>query len=64
MTYEPLASYDAGGSLVPFLGAEIPSIENGGVAAVVSAASFDFTTSITRCGDDASPHCPVSSDRR
>ena len=32
VTYEPLASYDAGGSLVPFLAAEIPSIENGGVA--------------------------------
>ena len=32
VTYEPLASYDAAGSLVPFLAAEIPSIENGGVA--------------------------------
>jgi peptide/nickel transport system substrate-binding protein len=32
VTYEPLASYDAGGSLVPFLAAEIPSLENGGVA--------------------------------
>jgi len=32
VTYEPLASYDAGGGLVPFLAAEIPSIENGGVA--------------------------------
>ncbi len=32
VTYEPLASYDADGNLAPFLAAEIPSIENGGVA--------------------------------
>lgn len=30
---EPLASFDKNGELVPFLAAEIPSIENGGVAA-------------------------------
>ena len=33
ITYEPLASYDEAGTLVPFLAAEIPSLENGGVAA-------------------------------
>jgi peptide/nickel transport system substrate-binding protein len=32
VTYEPLASYDADGNLAPFLAAEIPSLENGGVA--------------------------------
>ncbi len=32
MTYEPLASYDQDGTLVPFLAAEIPSLDNGGVA--------------------------------
>ncbi len=32
ISYEPLASFDAEGELVPFLAAEIPSIENGGVA--------------------------------
>jgi peptide/nickel transport system substrate-binding protein len=32
ITYEPLASYDRDGTLVPFLAAEIPSLENGGVA--------------------------------
>ena len=32
LTYEPLASYDKDGNLVPFLAAEIPSLENGGVA--------------------------------
>ena len=30
--YEPLASFDPDGSLVPFLAAEIPSVQNGGVA--------------------------------
>lgn len=33
MTYEPLATFDKDGNLVPFLAAEIPSLENGGVAA-------------------------------
>lgn len=33
ITYEPLASFDEDGELVPFLALEIPSLENGGVAA-------------------------------
>ncbi len=33
ITYEPLASVDKNGNLVPFLAAEIPSLENGGLAA-------------------------------
>ena len=32
IVYEPLASFDANGQLVPFLAAEIPSLDNGGVA--------------------------------
>lgn len=32
ISYEPLASFDAEGRLVPFLAAEIPSLENGGLA--------------------------------
>ncbi|MGK7946135.1 MAG: peptide ABC transporter substrate-binding protein, partial [Microcystaceae cyanobacterium] len=32
ITLEPLASFDENGELVPFLAAEIPSVENGGVA--------------------------------
>ncbi len=32
LVYQPLASFDAKGELVPFLAAEIPSLENGGVA--------------------------------
>jgi peptide/nickel transport system substrate-binding protein len=33
ITYEPLASFDAKGTLIPFLAAEVPSLDNGGVAA-------------------------------
>ncbi len=33
IVYEPLASFDRNGKLIPFLAAEIPSRENGGVAA-------------------------------
>lgn len=33
IVYEPLASFDADGGLIPLLAAEIPSPENGGVAA-------------------------------
>ncbi|MBN1935768.1 MAG: peptide ABC transporter substrate-binding protein [Anaerolineae bacterium] len=32
VTYEPLASYDKDGALIPFLAAEIPSLDNDGVA--------------------------------
>ena len=32
ITYEPLASFDIDGHLVPILAAEIPTLENGGVA--------------------------------
>jgi peptide/nickel transport system substrate-binding protein len=33
ITLEPLASYDAAGNLVPVLAAEVPTLDNGGVAA-------------------------------
>jgi peptide/nickel transport system substrate-binding protein len=33
ITYEPLASFDLNGQMVPILAAEAPSLENGGVAA-------------------------------
>ncbi|MDJ0574462.1 MAG: peptide ABC transporter substrate-binding protein [Xenococcaceae cyanobacterium MO_234.B1] len=32
ITLEPLASFDGNGKLIPFLAAEIPTVENGGVA--------------------------------
>jgi peptide/nickel transport system substrate-binding protein len=40
ITYEPLASFDVDGNLVPFLAAEIPSLENGGVAADLTAVTW------------------------
>ena len=33
ITYEPLASFDQHGNMIPFLAAEIPTLDNGGVAA-------------------------------
>jgi peptide/nickel transport system substrate-binding protein len=33
VSYEPLASFDQSGALIPFLAADIPSLDNGGVAA-------------------------------
>lgn len=33
ITYEPLASFDKDGNMIPFLAAQVPSLENGGVAA-------------------------------
>ncbi len=33
ITYEPLASFDKDSNLIPFLAAEIPTLENGGLAA-------------------------------
>ncbi|WP_205369480.1 peptide ABC transporter substrate-binding protein [Thermoleptolyngbya sp. PKUAC-SCTB121] len=33
ITLEPLASYDAGGNLIPILAADVPTLENGGVVA-------------------------------
>ncbi len=32
IVYEPLATYDKSGKLIPFLAAEIPTLENGGIA--------------------------------
>ncbi|NES83381.1 MAG: peptide ABC transporter substrate-binding protein [Moorea sp. SIO2B7] len=32
ITLEPLASYDKNGELIPFLAAEVPTLENGGIA--------------------------------
>jgi peptide/nickel transport system substrate-binding protein len=32
ITYEPLASFDKNGEMVPFLATEVPSLDNGGVA--------------------------------
>src|SRR5680860_135242 len=40
ITYEPLATFDYDGVMVPVLAAEVPSIENGGVAANLTAVTW------------------------
>jgi peptide/nickel transport system substrate-binding protein len=47
ITYEPLASYDKDGNMVPFLAAEIPSLENGGVAADGMSVTWKLKSGIT-----------------
>jgi peptide/nickel transport system substrate-binding protein len=44
--YEPLASWDPDGNLVPILAAEIPSIENGGVAADGMSVTWKLKTGV------------------
>ncbi len=46
ITYEPLASYDRAGNLIPFLAAEIPSLENGGVAADGRSVTWKLKTDV------------------
>ncbi len=47
IVYEPLASFDASGEMVPFLAAEIPSIENGGVAEDLSSVTWKLKSGVT-----------------
>ncbi len=47
IVYEPLASFDARGEMVPFLAAEIPSIENGGVAEDLSSVTWKLKSGVT-----------------
>ena len=46
IVYEPLASYNAAGELVPFLAAEIPSLENGGVAADGKSVTWNLRVDV------------------
>jgi len=50
ITYEPLASFDKDGELVPFLAAEIPSLENGQVAADGKSVTWTLRQDV-RWGD-------------
>ena len=50
ITYEPLASFDKDGELVPFLAADIPSLENGQVAADGKSVTWTLRQDI-RWGD-------------
>jgi peptide/nickel transport system substrate-binding protein len=44
--YEPLAAWDSNGNLVPVLAAEIPDIENGGVAADGMSVTWKLKTGV------------------
>ncbi len=46
ITLEPLASFDAAGNLRPFLAAEIPSVENGGVASDGTAVTWKLRSDV------------------
>ncbi len=45
--YEPLASFDREGVLVPILAAEIPSVENGGLAADSTSVTWKLRPDVT-----------------
>ncbi|WP_017299414.1 peptide ABC transporter substrate-binding protein [Nodosilinea nodulosa] len=47
IVYEPLASYNQAGELVPFLADEIPSAENGGVAADGTSVTWTLRPDVT-----------------
>lgn len=47
IVYEPLASYNEAGELVPFLADEIPSLENGGVAADGTSVTWTLRPDVT-----------------
>ncbi|NEQ31946.1 MAG: peptide ABC transporter substrate-binding protein [Leptolyngbya sp. SIO4C5] len=47
ITLEPLASFDAEGNLVPFLAAEAPTLENGGVAADGKSVTWKLKEDVT-----------------
>ncbi|MBD2233986.1 peptide ABC transporter substrate-binding protein [Phormidium tenue] len=47
IVYEPLASYNEAGELVPFLADEIPTAENGGIAADGTSVTWTLRPDIT-----------------
>ncbi len=46
IVYEPLATFDEDGRLIPILAAEIPSLENGGVAADGRSVTWTLTPDV------------------
>jgi len=46
LTYEPLASFNAAGDLIPFLAAEIPTLANGDVAADGTAVTWKLKSGV------------------
>lgn len=49
LTYEPLASFDKQGTMIPFLAATIPSQENGGLSADGRTVTWKLKQGITWC---------------
>jgi peptide/nickel transport system substrate-binding protein len=47
LVYEPLASFNAQGELVPILAAEIPTVENGGLAEDLTAVTWILKEGVT-----------------
>ncbi len=47
IVYEPLASFDAEGELIPLLAAEIPSLDNGGVATDGRSVTWKLRADVT-----------------
>lgn len=47
IVYEPLASYDQTGQMVPFLAAEIPTLENGGLSAEGTSVTWTLRDDVT-----------------
>lgn len=45
--YEPLANWDADGNLIPVLAAEIPTIQNGGIAADGTSVTWKLKRGVT-----------------
>jgi peptide/nickel transport system substrate-binding protein len=66
--YEPLAAWDPDGNLTPVLAAEIPDIENGGIAADGMSVTWKLKTGVTWhdgrpfTADDVVFNCEYSSD--
>jgi peptide/nickel transport system substrate-binding protein len=46
LVIEPLARFDAGGTLVPFLAAEIPTVQNGGVSEDLTSITWKLAPGI------------------
>ncbi|MFZ4641697.1 MAG: ABC transporter substrate-binding protein, partial [Nodosilinea sp.] len=47
IVYEPLASYNQAGELVPFLADEIPSVDNGGIAKDGTSVTWALRPDVT-----------------
>jgi peptide/nickel transport system substrate-binding protein len=60
VVYEPLATFDRDGRLIPFLAAEIPSLKNGGVAPDGRSVTWTLKQGTTCCSLSNMPPTPRS----